>query len=650
MTCANCQNKIEKKLRKTAGVQNVKVNYRAGTADVTYDTDIVSLHDIGTVIERLGYQVQRDELPPTANAGRVVGLLLIIAALFFMMQHLGILNLLVPDQLADTNMGYGMLFVIGIVTSVHCVAMCGGINLSQCIPKNTVSRQCATGAAEAAKSHKAPGAVAGSLAGAFRPSLLYNLGRVASYTAVGFIVGALGSVLTFSASLQGALKLAAGVFMVIMGINMLGFFPWLRRLVPQMPKFIARRVDAEKSKGRGPLVVGLLNGLMPCGPLQAMQVYALSTGSPLVGALSMFLFSVGTVPLMFGLGALSTALGRRFTKKVMTIGAVLVVVLGLSMFTQGWSLTGITLPTPSLPAAPEQAAATAVKIEGGVQSVTSTLARGRYPNITVQAGTPVRWVIDAPQGSINGCNNRMLIREYGIEHTFKAGENVIEFTPSKTGVFRYSCWMGMIQGSISVVEPGAQTQVSAPAAPSGEGAYDRLLAVVDGPTPAGFSIPNASVAVATAATDKDGAAIQEVSIELTDQRFNPAIIVVQAGLEAEWSVIDNSRGTSEGGGAAGGTAGGGIAGSETAETSLLVPIYGLLLTFEKGDNPLYLLPTESFEFSTDDSAKYGYVKVVDDLGAVDIEAVKREVAALEPLKYPPEHFTGMGGDRCACCA
>ncbi|MBP5623054.1 MAG: sulfite exporter TauE/SafE family protein, partial [Thermoguttaceae bacterium] len=59
------------------------------------------------------------------------------------------------------------------------------------------------------------------------------------------------------------------------------------------------------SSRRSSLVIGLLNGLMPCSPLQSMQIYALSTGSIIRGALSMLLFSLGTVPLMLGLGVFS---------------------------------------------------------------------------------------------------------------------------------------------------------------------------------------------------------------------------------------------------------------------------------------------------------------------------------------------------------
>ncbi|MDR1914828.1 MAG: sulfite exporter TauE/SafE family protein [Clostridiales bacterium] len=482
MTCVNCQRKIEKKLRGTAGVTDAKVSYKAGSAEVTYDSDIITVRNIVYIIEKLDYHVLSKHERQTPNTGRVIGILIIIASLYMVLQHFGILNLLAPGQLAETNMGYGMLFVIGLVTSVHCVAMCGGINLSQCIPRG----------------HSEQNSI-------LRPTFLYNLGRVISYTVVGFIVGALGSVITFSNTTQGILKLIAGLFMVIMGINMLGIFPWLRKLNPSMPKIFSSKINRAKrgsermSQNLRPLVVGLLNGLMPCGPLQAMQIYALSTGSPVEGAISMFVFSVGTVPLMFALGAVSSGLGKKFTRQVMTAGAVLVVVLGLSMLTQGLNLSGHSfnvgagIASSNIPSAENKNSnynnennadedsnnwnipqtdtdkdnndiemdndednddSNAV-IEAPVnayQLVNSTLSSRGYPNIVVQAGTPVKWIIDAPQDSITGCNGRMIIQEYGLEHTFEAGENVIEFNPMEPGEYMYTCWMGMIRGLIKVTE------------------------------------------------------------------------------------------------------------------------------------------------------------------------------------------------------
>lgn len=504
MTCVSCQNKIERKLRNTAGVESAKVSYNAGIADITYDTDIISLKDITAIIHRLDYQVLPGSGTQGPNTSRVIGSLVIIVSLYVFLQQFGILNLLVPSQLADTKMGYGMLFVIGLVTSIHCIAMCGGINLSQCIPHG--------GAADEQKSRFS----------SFRPAFLYNLGRVISYTVIGFILGFVGLFMGGGSGagvptiFQGILKLVAGVFMVIMGINMLDIFPALRKFQPRMPSILVRKVGAEKARSKSPLIVGLLNGLMPCGPLQSMQIVAFASGNPFAGALSMFLFSLGTVPLMLGLGSIVSALGKKFTAKVMNAGAVLVVVLGLAMLSQGGSLSGFLPPDLLLAvilalcavgavssiqfrkptyqiistvgalsiavllltsgnlwnlASSEKdgssAAASDIQIVDGKQVVNSTLASGRYPNITVQAGTPVKWVIDAPKGSINGCNNRMLIQDYGIEYSFETGENVVEFTPTKTGTVRYSCWMGMIRGNITVIDAGAT-----PSSGNGTGSTD----------------------------------------------------------------------------------------------------------------------------------------------------------------------------------
>jgi hypothetical protein len=175
----------------------------------------------------------------------------------------------------------------------------------------------------------------------------------------------------------------------------------------------------------------------------------------------MFLFCAGTIPLMFALGAASSALsnarGQAFSRRVMQAGAVLVAALGLVMFSNGWSLSGFTNP-PNQTASynqPSVQASTGVfvpLVQNGVQIVNSTLQPNRYPAITVQRGIPVRWIINAPPGSITGCNNRMIIREYGIQYTFKQGDNVVEFTPTRAGRFIYSCWMAMIYSTITVLD------------------------------------------------------------------------------------------------------------------------------------------------------------------------------------------------------
>lgn len=486
MSCINCQNKIAYKLRNTAGIQEAAVSYYTGFADITYDSDVIAQKDIQAIIEKLDYEVLPETGGTETDMGRCVSLLVIIVSLYVLLQRFGILNLLVPSQLADTKMGYGMLFIVGLLTSVHCIAMCGGINISQCIPHGENE--------------------SGGRLAAFRPAFLYNLGRVVSYTVIGFLLGLAGMLIGGGAGMglpalfQGILKIAAGILMVLMGVNMLGIFPWLRRFQLRMPRFFAVKVGRKKANSGQPFIVGLLNGLMPCGPLQSMQIVALASGNPFTGALAMLLFSLGTVPLMLGFGSLVSALGKKFSQTVMNVGAVLVTVLGLAMLSQGGSLSGLLLPNrllalvlmlciigvaASIPfdrrlyravsmiaviavmacggiawnhfngaSGLNEADAEAGKIEitDGVQVINSTLASGRYPNITVQAGIPVKWVIDAPAGTINGCNYKMLLEEYDIEYTFSEGENIIEFTPGEPGTVQYTCWMGMIHGNIFVID------------------------------------------------------------------------------------------------------------------------------------------------------------------------------------------------------
>ncbi len=266
-------------------------------------------------------------------------------------------------------------------------------------------------------------------------------------------MGAVGSVVSFTGAGKGIVAVVAGVFMVIMGLNMLNLFPSLRKFNPRMPKVFAEKINEQK-KGRRPFYIGLLNGLMPCGPLQAMQLYALSTGDPFQGALSMMIFSLGTVPLMFGLGALSTILTKKFTSRMMTFSAALVVILGVFMFSNGMALSGYALPFASGSGNPVSGEneGTSAQLVDGIQIVTTELTANGYEPIIVQAGIPVQWNMKANAEDITGCNERIIIPKYNIEKQLVPGDNIIEFTPAESGIIPFSCWMGMIRSQIAVVD------------------------------------------------------------------------------------------------------------------------------------------------------------------------------------------------------
>ena len=267
----------------------------------------------------------------------------------------------------------------------------------------------------------------------------------------------------------------------------------------------------------------------------------------------------------------------------------------------------------------------------------------RYPNITVQAGVPVKWIIEAPKGSINGCNYKMLIREYGVEHTFSEGENVIEFVPTKSGTISYTCWMGMIRGNIFVTDQKNQEVENQSENAGKDHQKDQKKdqqkdpqedSQIDGqsanvPVSSGYQIPVEQLAVARRTKDETGQDIQEVAINLTKNGFSPAVIVVESDVPVKWKITNT------------------LSEKETKEEKqLLVPNYSTKLDLFSGENLFYLYPQESFEVSTEDHQFYAYVKVVGDLNQIDEEAIRREVREFDPLIYPEAVFESAG---MSCC-
>ena len=454
MSCPACESKISKSLLAIHGVVRVEARVNGGPVVVEFDDARVDQAAIKAAIENAGYAVRERK-----DAGTIValGVGLLLAAAYLTATAGGLFNAL---PAVDASMGYAMLFVVGLLTSIHCVAMCGGIALSQSI------RPLETG----------PAAATENAFTRFKPGLMYNAGRITSYTVIGGIAGALGAAFSFSPTVKGIITGAAGAFMVILGLGMLGILKNLPRLGSIVPSRVRESGSflAARFRSKGPFAVGLLNGLMPCGPLQTMQLYALGTGSMISGALSMLVFSAGTVPLMLVFSLTAAFLPRKFLPVMVRASAVLVVFLGVVTFGRAASLAGLALPSlqasglsarspvasrsaRQLPVfqvadrVPVKADRVTATIEGGIQSVVTEFKSSSYVPFTVQAGVPLRWTIRIKAEDLNGCNNPVVIPAYGIKKTLVAGDNLIEFTPLKEGTIAYSCWMGMIRSRITVV-------------------------------------------------------------------------------------------------------------------------------------------------------------------------------------------------------
>lgn len=440
MTCTSCENRVEKAIKKLDGILEVKASYSKQWVEVEYDDMFCNSSKIKTAIKNAGYSTQ------SSNDYKFMGVIIIVASIVLLSLKTSGIDM--EGKLA--NASYAVLFIVGVLTSIHCVGMCGGIMLSQTLSIESKSNF-----------HS------------IKPALLYNLGRVISYTILGGIIGAVGSVFSPSITTKAALQIFAGVFMIMMGFNMTGFSIF-RKFQIKIPSVLCNA----KNKSASPFVVGLLNGFMPCGPLQTMQLFALGTGSALSGALSMFVFSIGTVPLMLTFGAVSGILSKGYTKKLLKFSGILIIFLGVIMGSRGLTLAGININPLTAFAKDSQSLAgensaslsnenlSKATIKDGVQTIKMTANnKGYTPNtFYVQKGVPIKWIINGEQ--INSCNNAIVVQNK--QYKLKSGENVIEITPGDKDI-NFSCWMGMIPGVIKVVDkldtvdPSKDKQVIPPA-------------------------------------------------------------------------------------------------------------------------------------------------------------------------------------------
>jgi sulfite exporter TauE/SafE/plastocyanin domain-containing protein/copper chaperone CopZ len=629
MTCSSCEARIASALRKIDGVIEAKANLKGGTAVVDYDEAKVSVDSLKAAIEKIGYVVK--DKKSAAGTMIALGIGVVLVAVYMIATQAGLFSAL-PK--IDASIGYGMLFVIGLLTSVHCVAMCGGIALSQSLRPAGPDSSAAPRAERLER---------------LGPGLLYNGGRVISYTIVGAIVGALGAAFSFSPIVKGIIAAAAGLFMVVLGLKMLGIIskiPSASRLLPAGLRDAFGRFGAGFRK-RGPFAVGVLNGLMPCGPLQTMQLYALGTGSAFAGALSMFIFSAGTVPLMLVFGLAAALLPRKVVPIMVRASAVLVMFLGVVTFARAASLAGIALPElPSRSSgiaradasgalaeaspvsdAPGQAQTPLVAtLSGGTQTITTVFASGQYLPFVVQAGVPLKWIIRVTADDLNGCNNPVTVPAYGIQKTLVPGDNLVEFTPGKEGVIAYSCWMGMIRSRITVV-PDLGKAASLPPDQGGDllgqgplqGNAQGLGGCCSGasnPAFAGGRVPVDSIGVPVI---RDG--VQEISVNVTGMGYSPAALVLQRGMKA---IIKFK-----------------VQGLTACTSQVVFPEYNGGLDLSRGQLETPPIPiTADFTFQCSMGMLHGYVKTVDDLAKVDMGRIKAEIGA---------YRASAGGGGGGCC-
>jgi len=188
--------------------------------------------------------------------------------------------------------------------------------------------------------------------------------------------------------------------------------------------------------------MGALTFFLPCGFTQAMQLYAVSTGSFWTGMAVMGLFAIGTAPSLLGMGGLTSVFkGRRARIFFMTAGLA-VILLGWFNIQNGMRLVGGSQP--------KNTNTEVISQEEQIVRMTQG-ASGYTPKVLhIEKGRPVKWIINSTSSFT--CASSIVVPSYGISRTLQPGENVITFVPTKTGEISFSCSMGMYRGKFIVAD------------------------------------------------------------------------------------------------------------------------------------------------------------------------------------------------------
>ena len=323
--CASCKILIEDILGEQELVKSVKVDLKKEQVDLEIDSEMNQAELTSALTNKIkphGYTLSVEKIVDEKVGDGVVWqalpLGLAFLALFFILQKSGILNLGLGSNTTPMTS-----FIIGLIASISsCLAVVGGLvlSLSATVSEDNVSDK--------------------------RNFILFHLGRLGSFALLGGVLGLVGNAIGINFTFTAVLGILASVVMLLLGLNLVGVF---RKNKIALPSGIFQRVFSVfrkiEHKTLTPLIVGFATFFLPCGFTQSMQVVALSSGSFFSGALIMFAFALGTLPMLalLSFGSASFAHGKHALLFLKSAG---VVVIGLGIFALLAGLAGLGIINP----------------------------------------------------------------------------------------------------------------------------------------------------------------------------------------------------------------------------------------------------------------------------------------------------------------
>ena len=423
MHCSSCEIIIKDSLEELVGVNSVKADYKKGILEFKTDQEVLDVSKVDQVIKKFGYKV--------VAAGenkfswpRLLSYFVLFSVLAWLLFKLGWAG---SRTQLDSPMA---ALVLGVIASFSsCLAVVGGVVIS-------------LGSIWSINKSKSEQLIS---------HLLFQFGRFITFVILGGVLGLVGSAFSFSISYSAWLMIIVGTLMLMLAFKQLAIkLPWFN-----FGDNWSNKIE-ELSGSKHPMMPFIMGGLtffLPCGFTQAVQLFAISSGSFVVGALTSGLFVIGTMPVLLLLGIGSSKLAKSKKPIFNKVAAIVVGVFSITIINSGLALLGKPLFTKEInnPITTNSTAGS-VKNEQGEQVVKMDVDYGGYSpdQIELKVGVPVRWQIMGKQ--IGGCNSSIVVPDYGVFKQLHSGLNEVTFTPTKTGRINFSCGMGMITGQFNVID------------------------------------------------------------------------------------------------------------------------------------------------------------------------------------------------------
>jgi len=467
MHCASCEILIEKRLLALKEIKSVEASANKGRVLIACEGEKPSTDRLNKIFGRENYLFSDQPVYPVREKfsngvktaekkGRsdffvIVGAALFIIIGFFILKNSGLAALINVNSTSSLP----MFFLLGILAGVSsCAALVGGLILS-------MSKQWLQMYSEK-----------NSTLEKLQPHLMFNAGRIVSYAILGAAIGGIGSKLQISLTFTSVLIIAVSVMTFFLALQMLGVKAF-RKFQFTMPRFITRGITNETNfRGKYmPFLMGAFTFFLPCGFTITAQGLALISGSAVQGALIMLFFALGTLPALLAIGLSSVKFSQKphLANKFLKVAGVLVLFFALYNINAQLNVLGFSsFSDIKLNSSNQQPINNNDNEEGlppivnGKQVIKMDASSSGYkPNyFKIKTGIPVRWEI-ADKGT-SGCTNAIISKSlFDGEIALTPGQTSIkEFTPTKPGKYKFSCWMGMVSGIIEVVDGKTTTKNS----------------------------------------------------------------------------------------------------------------------------------------------------------------------------------------------